>query len=540
MTEQEFKTLLNTPENTHLEFKEASNRFNEKDINDYCAAISNTAGGHLVLGVNDNRKIIGTKAFLDTHSNLSHRIYQSINLNVTVEELFIDEKRVLLFCIPPHRLGIPTKSNGRYTYPIRRGSSICEMSPEELHHIFSEKEEDFSSQYLPDLTIENMDLQAIENYKNLWSQRSGNDDYRAFSVEKLLTALRLKDKKGIKLAALILFGKKEILEEYLPAAEIIFEWRKDSAQIEYDFRKSWREPFFKIVDELWETINARNENISFQDGFFINEIPLFAERPIREAILNAVAHRDYTISGGSIIIKASPESFIIQSPGGFPPGITEQNILFTQKSRNRTIAETLAYSGLVERSGQGMDVIFSFSIRHGKGKPDLSKTSEKQVVLSIPAQIKDKNFIFFLKEIQKQLQVNLSVEEVLELENIRLSKTFVNDTYKKKLLDLGVIEYIGKHHKQEFILSKKYYAHIGKLGEYSRLKGFSRSYKKEIILKHIEEHGKGTTKEFVEAIRDTDKKTIENMLQELRRDKKIISKGTGYNAYWVINLSESK
>ena len=76
--------------------------------------------------------------------------------------------------------------------------------------------------------------------------------------------------------------------------------------------------------------------------------------------------------------------------------------------------------------------------------------------------------LFFLKEIQKQLQVNLSVEEVLELENIRLSKTFVNDTYKKKLLDLGVIEYIGKHHKQEFILSKKYYAHIGKLGEYSR------------------------------------------------------------------------
>ena len=385
-----------------------------------------------------------------------------------------------------------------------------------------------------------MDSQAIENYKNLWSQRSGNDEYKSFSTDKLLTALRLKDRKGIKLAALVLFGKKDVLDNKLPAAEIIFEWRKDNAQIEYDFRKSWREPFFKIADELWVTVNARNENISFQDGFFIKEIPLFAERPVREAILNAVAHRDYTISGGSIIIKASPEAFIIQSPGGFPPGITVHNILYTQKSRNRAIAETLAYSGLVERSGQGMDVIFSSSIKDGKGIPDLSKTSEKQVILSIPAQIKDKNFVLFLNEIKKQLHINLSVEEVLELEHIRLFKTFINNDYKKKLLDLGIIESIGKHKKQEYILSKKYYAHIGKLGEYSRLKGFSRSYKKKLILQHISDHGKGTTKEFMEAMRDTDKKTIENMLQELRRSGEIVSKGTGHAAYWIMNPSKSK
>ena len=136
----------------------------------------------------------------------------------------------------------------------------------------------------------------------------------------MLRSIGLLSEKGLNYACLILFGRKEKIDSLLPCSEIIFEWRHER-KIAHDFRITWREPFFKIHDEVWNTINARNLRIPFQEGLFQREIYAFSEKPVREALLNAVAHRDYTINSQSVFIKTSPEEFIIESPGGFPPGI---------------------------------------------------------------------------------------------------------------------------------------------------------------------------------------------------------------------------
>lgn len=73
---------------------------------------------------------------------------------------------------------------------------------------------------------------------------------------------------------------------------------------------------------------------------------------IREAILNAVSHRDYR-HAGSVFIKQYPTKIELVSPGGFPSGITPENIFWKQHPRNRRIAEVFARCGMVERSGQG-------------------------------------------------------------------------------------------------------------------------------------------------------------------------------------------
>ena len=80
-------------------------------------------------------------------------------------------------------------------------------------------------------------------------------------------------------------GKKEKIDQFLPGNEIIFEWRHDAGKTAHDFRKNWREPFFKIYDEIWETINARNIRIPFQEGLFQREIYAFSDKPVREALL---------------------------------------------------------------------------------------------------------------------------------------------------------------------------------------------------------------------------------------------------------------
>ena len=191
-----------------------------------------------------------------------------------------------------------------------------------------------------------------------WGEESRQEKILKFDDEKTLTNIGLLTGKGINYAGLILVGKSSAITEYLPDAEVIFEYRHNPNQIHHDFRKNWREPFAAIDDDIWSTINARNIRIPFQQGFFQREIWGFDEKSIREAVHNAVMHRDYSLKGRSVFIKASPRGFDIESPGGFPLGITLENVLTEKAWRNRTLADAFEKIGFAERSSQGLYKIF--------------------------------------------------------------------------------------------------------------------------------------------------------------------------------------
>lgn len=231
-------------------------------------------------------------------------------------------------------------------------------------------------------------------------------------------------------------------------------------------------------------------------------------------------------------IKASPEEFVIESPGGFPPGITIKNILYKTYWRNRCIAETFEKAGLVERSGQGMDDIFRSTIVEGKGLPDLSGSDDFTVRLKIPAQVKDKNFIFFLEKISREKQIILSFEEIYQLERIREQETVADSENKKKFLDLGIIENVGKTRGARYILAHKYYSHAGKVGVHTRLSGISREKQKELILKHLGKNKKGFMKDFRDIFPELKPMDISNLLRELKSDRKIVHEGPSKTGYW--------
>src|SRR5439155_11707415 len=128
--------------------------------------------------------------------------------------------------------------------------------------------------------------------------------------------------------------------------------------------------------------DLRNDVQHYQDGLFMWDVPTFNERVVREALLNAVGHRDYR-SGGSVFVRQFPRKLEIVSPGGLPNGITLANILWRQLPRNRRIAEALSRCGLVERSGQGMDRMFEGCIRESKPRPDFTGTDDYQVSVTL-------------------------------------------------------------------------------------------------------------------------------------------------------------
>jgi len=535
---EQFEKWLNRSEDIDLEFKEAASNFDRGrgSLFDYCAAIANGNGGKLILGIQEKpRAVKGTNFSIGTHAKLSHEIWTRLEIHVDVEELDYHGKRVLIFHIPKHPPATRIKSGGKgdkYCYPIRRGESLGEMDDIKTKEILNEAQPDFTSEVIPGLSLEDLDRPAIDILRKKWAEKAGRKEYLSFDDEKVLKNIGLMNINGITCAGLILVGRIEALQNHLPDAEIIFEWRHTHTQTHYDFRKDWRAPFVSIDDEIWDTINARNLRIPFQEGFFQREIWAFDEKSIREAVHNAVMHRDYSVKGRSVFIKASSQAFIIESPGGFFPPVNLENFLFEKSWRNRLLAESFGKIGFAERSSQGLDDIFEKAIRDGKGFPDLSKSDSHTVRLSIPAQVKDKDFILYLERITNERQVNLSFEEICELEKIRENQKVGNIGSRNKFLQLGIIEQIGRTSGARYILSHKYYLHEGKSGLYTRLRGLSREHKKELILQHLKKNERGYARDFKDAFGELNATDISNLLRELKQNGKIVHEGSRRTGYW--------
>jgi ATP-dependent DNA helicase RecG len=187
---------------------------------------------------------------------------------------------------------------------------------------------------------------------------------------------------------------------------------------------------------------------------------------------------------------------------------------------------------LVERAGQGVDDIFKFTIQEGKGIPDFSKSDKSEVVLEIPAQSKGIEFVKFLSSIAKKDNIELDFDDIYELENIRENKKASNPKIVEKLINLGIIEKIP-YKRNQYMLCKKYYVALDRKGEYTRTKGLDRDTYKALLVKHIENYGKGCMKEFIEVLPNLKRTVIYNLVRELSKTDDIEFVGQKKNGFWI-------
>lgn len=158
----------------------------------------------------------------------------------------------------------------------------------------------------------------------------------------------------------------------------------------------------------------------------------FNEEVIRESILNAIAHRDYKISS-EIVIKQYPSKIVLSNPGGFPKGVTLDNIIIVNSTpRSRLMTEILEKTGLVERSGQGIDKIYAYTLAEGKGIPDYTKSDYFQVVLNLSSIIEDSAFHMLIRPFYRDGILTLGVDEILTLYHI---KTGHHEAFNRNIID---------------------------------------------------------------------------------------------------------
>jgi len=532
-----------------LEFKEAKDQFSilgdggrqRKSLLGYVVAIGNEGGGHLILGVKNKinpitgfRDIVGTKA-IENIENTKSQIFRKINLRIQIEEFFINAKRVIVVIIPNHLIGQPIKFHGQYL--MRVGEELQDMDSSTLRNILNEKLYDYSAEFCSEATLNDLDLNAINVLKNKWAEKTKNNSYLNFSNESLLEKLSLLKNKIITNAAIILLGNDEIINRYFPNSEFIFEWRIDINKINFDFRKNWRSAFLNIHNEIWDTVNSRNTRVPFRQGFFEKDIWSFDEYSIREAVLNAFAHREYKNRTEPVFLKLSPEKFSIKSPGGFLPGVTPENILFIEgKWRNRLLMETLERIGLVERAGVGLDRIFKNNIMDGKGMPDFSGSDPDYVVLDIPSKVQDINFVEYLQKISAEKQITFDeIDNIIFMENIRTVGKSDNKEKINKFIKLDLIEKVGLGRGVRYILSKDYYGFIDKKEEYTRRKWIDRNIQKELLLQYFKDHRRGKMSDFLRLFEERlTRRQIQGLLKILKAEEFIYFDGKprSVDAFW--------
>ena len=139
-------------------------------------------------------------------------------------------------------------------------------------------------------------------------------------------------------------------------------------------------------------------------------------------------------------------------------GINEQNILDRQSPRNRRIADIFAKCGLLERSGQGMNLMYELCIQESKSTPDFSGSDQYQIVLNLDGEVQDPRFLQFLEKVGRETLKLFSTADFLLLDHIHRERKIPEHLKRRlqSLVDMGVVERFGRGRGVKYVLSRLY------------------------------------------------------------------------------------
>ena len=502
----------------------------------YVVALCNEGGGSIVIGMHDKwpHEVVGTRQCENGIGQLESDVYKDVGIRPYVYELFENERektgRVLVVEVPGRPAGKVFKFED---VPLMRtGEDLRPMSDEFLCKILQEQEPDFSQQICEAATFDDLDENAICVMREKYAKKQKNDKFLSLGTRQVLTDLELIVDGRITNGAVILVGKEGALKRLLPQAAVMLEYRSSESQIPFDNRMVYRKPFYLMIEELWHDINLRNGNFQIKEGPYIFNVPYFNEEVIREAVNNAIAHRDYRRTSETVV-RLYPQKMTIVNAGGFPHGVTPDNILSVPSTpRNRLLADVLSKTGIVERSGQGVDKIYYDTLSEGKADPDYSRSDDFKVELSLYGSMKDRGFALFIESEQQTLSDDqkLSVFEIVALAKLRdgVQSSELDRDVLRSLLSRGLIEKRGRTRGQHYVLCRSYYEFTGNTAEYTRKLEWNVDQMLAIIEPHLLRFNEAKMGDFVGLLADhMTRRQIRSYVDRLVEQRVLKSAGVG-------------
>ena len=549
MNIDDFAEILKIGESINTEFK-SWNKVSDmkKRINlavDELIAFANNKGGTLYFGVEDNSEVTGCDGNYELQ-NIIESIYEKTRPSIFVdpEEIEYNGKKVIALTVASDGITHAT-TDGRCLK--RLGKNSKPFYPDEMSNRYSEiQSSDFSGRILSDSTED--DINKLEVYKLKEKLKARNPESTLADMDDIAflrdLALVKSDSGNIKLtvAGLLFVGKEQAINRLLPQAEVIYLHYSESNLEEYDARLDMKAPIISVIDRLSEKIQDSNRIVNVQVGLFRLEIVDFPEKVFQEALLNALSHRDYQ-SQGAVYVKHYPDKIVIENPGAFLDGITENNII-THPSvpRNKLIAETLQHLKYVQRTGQGVDIIFREMISSGKPFPEY-KSYNDAVSLTIYSAIDDIDFVKFIANEENGLSRSFSLSELMILRYLKDNRKITMSEAESLIQEArdqaqnacnnlkryGLIELSGN----EYMLTAKIYDELKNSVDYTKDKAIQYIKAREMILEYIRDRG-FINNELVRELCGFSQKQARIILQRMRKENLIELSEKGRYAKYII------
>jgi ATP-dependent DNA helicase RecG len=343
LTIEEFRREF-AEESQHVEFKTG---IGHDPLQDTVVAFSNTDGGVILIGVADDGRVVG-RALDAGSADAIHEAMRTIREpgRYSLHEVAVDGRPVIALSVARRRDGFAQTSKG--VVKLRKGTLDEAAFGTELQHLINERAPR-RFELSADLTSgDEVDPESADRFRVAFGWTTS--DFTERLVEHgYATNGRLTIAGGLYLTK---DPSKTLGKAYVE----ILRYAEDRSN-HYDLRLEIRGPLPAQLEQALERILDELGTELVVLGIRRYDLPRLPEKVVREALANALAHRDYELNRTPVRVEIRPSSVVVRSPGGFPEPVTVENIRETNAPRNLAVIRALRRFGLAEDAGMGIDVM---------------------------------------------------------------------------------------------------------------------------------------------------------------------------------------
>lgn len=541
-----------TQESLTIEFKSDRSRLPDRELIETVVCLTNTDGGELYLGVEDNGAITGLHPQHQNLSTLAAMIANRTNPPVSVRVTALQEEGFTIAKIEvPKSSRLVATSDGLLQRRRLQADGTPQCAPFYPHEFASRQSDlgviDYSSLPVTGSTIADFDPLERERLRQLIERYGGDRTLLSLSDEELDGALGfVRSQEGVRvptITGLLILGREAALREYIPTHEVAFQVLEGTQVRVNDF---YRTPMLKLFERVMEQFEVRIEEDEVQIGLFRVPVPNYDRRSFREAFVNALIHRDYTRLG-AVHVRWEDYGISISNAGGFVEGVTLDNLLVVEpRPRNPFLADAIKRIGLAERTGRGVDLIYQGLLRYGRLPPDYKRSDAYSVIVRLPGGEADLPLLRVIIEEENRRKSQLPVESLIALAQLRqerrldistLAKAIQRDeaiarSVLEKLVESGLVEAHGVKKGRTYTLSPRVYRELGQPADYVRQAGFDSIQQEQMVLNYVNTHGKITRQEAIDLCRiNEDQATY--LLRRLSSSNQLKLSGRGRSAHYI-------
>lgn len=363
--------------------------------------MANGGGGTVVLGVDDravgrDQAIFGVPPEIDV-VRLKRAVYDRTDPKLTpeIEVLSVPEGTGRLLVMQVHG-GLPPYTDTSGYGTIRVGTDCQPLTGTVRRRIAVETgESDLTSQPVEGRPGDLLSASALEQLRDAARRERASAELMDLSDIDLLGALGLVRQSRLTAAGLLLAGRADAIADRVPG--YLWTHARMRSDTDYVDRADGRDAIPVALNRMLDRIMADNPIVTVEHGMFHHEYRTYPEIALREALLNALCHRDFGLAGPTIV-KQHPDRLEIANPGGFIGGISAENILHhAPVARNPLLVEALVRLRLINRMNLGIRRMFTTMLEEGKPAPSIVDLGDSVTVTFRAAQFSP-DFWSFVQE----------------------------------------------------------------------------------------------------------------------------------------------